>query len=158
MQNSFLYKSVEWSFPCGHCISEKIWKPLPFPLNNFDLTLPAFYRATFHSLPPLGQNKLLMSIFAASALCVVCRLSVFLDIFQALLKSAFALNSPRDSCHFSLAESFTNHECPSAAQQDWLENSIMCLGLSVFTKIMDQSLIYSCWFPCFIGSHPTFLI
>lgn len=115
------------------CFGGKKSKPLPFPHNNpFDLDLPVFFRATLHSLSPLGQNRLLMSIFAAGTLCVVHRLSVFLSSFRGELKSAFTLSSPRDSCHFGLAESltepwvsFTGSKRLYHHHQLWLEKNIM---------------------------------
>ena len=154
--HTYLNGNVQWNYFCCWCkivctyisvlpctstflhlrplwFGEKKSKPLPFPHNNpFDLDLPVFFRATLHSLSPLGQNRLLVSIFAAGTLCVVHRLSVFLSSFRGELKSAFTLSSPRDSCHFSLAESltepwvsFTGSKRLYHHHQLWLEKDIM---------------------------------
>lgn len=101
-QNCFYvwkYKSAEWlslSLTCGHCTLEekKNQNYCRFHWNHFDLSLPTFSRATLHLLFFLGQNGPVVFISAASPLCVVSGLSVFLSSFQANWKVPLHLALP----------------------------------------------------------------
>lgn len=79
-------------------------------------------RLTIHS-PLLGQNRL--PIFAAGALCAVCRLSVFLSSFQATWEVLWHVALPGIVAISVLLSHSVNHECPSVTQKKTISSDLI---------------------------------
>lgn len=114
--------------------------------QSFWPRLAYFLPGNFPFTPPSGPNRLLMSIFAASPLCVVCRLSVFLSSFQANRKVPSHLALPGIVAISVLLSHSLNHECPMVTQEDYhhyqlrLEKKIMCHNVCVVRGCGRQRL------------------
>lgn len=96
------FSLFSFTFKCLQLL-ELILQPFPKILLTSNFLLSSGQLST---LPPTGQTLTHVHPSGQSLVCCV-QVKCFLQYFSRELKSALTLCSPRNSCHFRLAESFT---------------------------------------------------